>query len=352
MEEKRKIIMDVDTGTDDAVALIMAMLDEKVDLLGICSVNGNVGVELTTDNSLRVVELCEKQDTVKVYCGCEAPIASTLMPWTPQSTGIRSEGSIIYNDYHSMARRDMNKNGGKVPMHPDTLPLPEPTIKEGNESAVVWLINTLMAAEDNEITVIPVGPMTNIGVAMRAEPRICKKIREIVLMGGGHMVNNVSPATEFNIWADPEAAEIILHSGVKVTFVSLDATHSAYITEEQAKRIKEIGTKPADFVGDLILHRILAYGQRDVDMHDYKGAPVHDALAVCAVLYPEVLTEVLHTNVHVDISRGYAYGQTIVDRRLTQDEEPKNAYFALKADGSYFYEWMYSVLCKDKERRG
>ncbi|MCI8453089.1 MAG: nucleoside hydrolase [Lachnospiraceae bacterium] len=348
MEEKRKIIMDVDTGSDDAIALVMAMLDEQFDLLGICSVNGNIEVKLTTDNSLRVVECCDKQDSVKVYKGCDYPMVSTLMPWTPQSTGIRSEGSA--NTPMPNPRREGTRAGDKE-VHPEHLPLPEPKICEAKESAVVWLINTLLAAEDGEITLIPVGPLTNIAVAMRADPRIIPKIKEIVIMGGGHLVNNSSPASEFNVWVDPEAMEVLLHSGCKITMVPLDATHAAYITVEESKRIREIGTKPATLVADLIEQRTIGYAQNDAEMKALKGAPIHDALAVCAVLHPEVLKNVLHCNCHVDISRGYAYGQTIIDRRERVHPEPLNCYFALDADREMFYNWMIDVLEKDKERR-
>lgn len=349
MGEKRKIIMDVDTGSDDAVALVMAMLDEHFDLLGICSVNGNIEVKLTTDNSLRVVECCGKQDEVKVYKGCDFPMVSTLMPWTPQSTGIRSEGSA--GDLRKIPRREGARAGGRE-IHHEHLPLPAPTIREADESAVVWLIQTLLASEDGEITLVPVGPMTNIAVAMRADPRIIPKIREIVLMGGGHLVNNTSPAAEFNVWVDPEAMEILLHSGCKITMVALDATHAAYLTVEDAKHIRDIGTKPAMLVADLIEQRTQGYAQNDAEMRDLKGAPIHDALAVCAVLHPEVLKNVLHCNCHVDISRGYAYGQTIIDRRVRVNPEPLNCYFALGADREMFIDWMVGVLKKDRERRG
>lgn len=349
MKAKRKIIMDVDTGSDDAIALVMAMLDERFDLLGICSVNGNIEVKLTTDNSLRVVECCDKQDAVKVYKGCDFPMVSTLMPWTAQTTGIRSEA--MKDCPRPNPRREGTRAGDKE-IHPEHLPLPEPTIREADESAVVWLINTLLASEDGEITLIPVGPLTNIAVAMRADPRIISKIKEIVIMGGGHLVNNASPASEFNIWVDPEAMEVLLHSGCKITMVPLDATHAAYITAEESKRIRDIGTKPAILVADLIEQRTLGYAQDDADMKEKKGAPIHDALAVCAVLYPEVLKNVLHCNCHVDISRGYAYGQTIVDRRVRVNPEPLNCYFALDADRQMFYNWMVDVLEKDKARRG
>ncbi|MEG1514952.1 MAG: nucleoside hydrolase [Clostridia bacterium] len=351
MADKRKIIMDVDTGSDDAIALVMSMLDEHFDLLGICSVNGNIEVKLTTDNSLRVVECCDKQDTVKVYKGCDLPIASTLLPWTAQSTGIQSEGTLIHGPLRPNPRRE-GVRAGNQEVHPEHLPLPVPTTKEGDESAVVWLINTLMAADDGEVTLIPVGPLTNVAVAIRADPRICKKIREIVIMGGGHLVNNSSPASEFNIWVDPEAMEIVIQSGCKITMVPLDATHQAYITAEESKRIRDIGTRPATLVADLIEQRTVGYSRSDAEMRDLKGAPIHDALAVCAVLYPEVLKNVLHCNCHVDISKGYAYGQTIIDRRIRVNPEPLNCHFALGADRKMFYDWVVKVLEDDKARRG
>ena len=350
MNEKRKIIMDVDTGSDDAVALVMAMLHEEFDLLGICSVNGNIEVKLTTDNSLRTVECCDKQDEVKVYKGCDMPLVSALTPWSPQSTGIRSWG-MINQPPRKNPRREGMRSGDKE-IHHEHLPLPEPTIHEDAKSAVQFYLETLLAAEDGEITLVPVGPLTNLAVAMRADPRIIPKIREIVIMGGGHLMNNTSPASEFNIWVDPEAAEIVMQSGCKITWVPLDATHAAYITAEEAKEIRKLGTKPATLVADLIEQRIVGYAQDDAEMRDLKSAPIHDALAVCAVLHPEVLKDVLHCNVHVDIGGSYAYGQTIVDRRIRVIEEEKNCYFALNADRDMFYEWMYDTLKKDKERRG
>ena len=351
MADKRKIIMDVDTGSDDAIALVMSMLDENFDLLGICSVNGNIEVKLTTDNSLRVVECCDKQNEVKVYKGADLPIASTLLPWTAQSTGIQSEICLQTGERRPNPRREGTRAGNQE-VHPEHLPLPAPTTKEADQSAVVWLIETLMASEDGEVTLIPVGPLTNIALAIRSDPRICKKIREIVIMGGGHLVNNSSPAAEFNIWVDPEAMEIVLQSGCKVTMVPLDATHQAYITAEESKRIRAIGTKPAILVADLIEQRTVGYARSDAEMRDLKGAPIHDALAVCAVLHPEVLKNVLHCNCHVDISRGWAYGETIIDRRIRVNPEPLNCYFALGADRDMFYNWVVEVLEKDKARRG
>ena len=132
---KEKIIMDVDTGSDDAIALVMSMLDPNFDLLGICSVNGNIEVKLTTDNSLRVVECCDKQGEVKVYKGCDLAMVATLTPWTAQSTGIRSP------KVHNMPNpRREGTRAGAHEVHPEHLPLPEPKIKEESISAVEFYL--------------------------------------------------------------------------------------------------------------------------------------------------------------------------------------------------------------------
>ena len=336
--EKIKIIMDVDTGSDDAIALVMAMLEEKFDCLGICAVNGNVEVKLTTDNSLRVVECCDKQGVVPVFKGCDLPIASTLMPWTAQSLRPfpTCEGT----------------REGKTVVHGDHLPLPEPTIKEEKDSAVVWLINTLLES-DGDIILVPVGPLTNVAVAMRADPRIIPKIKRIVYMGGGDRVNNTSAASEFNVWADPEALEIVLQSGVDFTMVPLDATHEAYMNLADAAEIREIGTKPAKLVADLIESRIRGYSVNDKDSADNALAPIHDALAVCSIIHPECLVDVVDVICHCDISRGFAYGETIIDwRHRVKFDEPANIHFAKHADRNVFTAWVKEVLKKDKERRG
>ena len=268
-------------------------------------------------------------------------MVSTLLPWTPQSTGIMT--AHTKKDIRCIPRREGMRSNSQE-MHGDHLPLPKTSLQPIEKSAVVWLIETLMAADDHSITLIPVGPLTNIGVAIRADPRILSKIKRIVLMGGGYLVNSRTPAAEFNIWADPEAAEIVFQSGCEITCVPLDATHAAYITLEQTDELRDINTKEARFIADIIEGRIQGYVRRDKDMDQRKGAPVHDALAVCAVLHPEVLTDVAECNCHVDISGGYAYGQTILDRRELKNGEPKNCKFALNADRRIFFHWMKSVL--------
>ncbi len=334
--DKIKVIMDVDTGTDDAVALCMAMLADEFDLLGITAVNGNVEVKCTTDNSLRVVECCEKQGKVNVYKGADLPLVCTLNPRSPQSLE-----PIPF-------REGMEK---EYVMHNFHLPLPKPKIKESDKCATVFLIETLLASKDHEVVICPVGPMTNIALALRSCPDIAKKIKKIVLMGGGHDIVNTTSAAEFNIFADPEAMEIILQSGIDVTFVPLDATHHALINDVQAKEILEIGTPAAKLIHDVVMERIEHYAKRDKDMKELMATPVHDALAIMAVAHPEVLKDVRECHCTIDCSNGAGSGRTIFDLRDRNVPVPPNCKVALSADNEMFVNWVKEVLIKDKEKR-
>ena len=328
--EKIKVIMDVDTGTDDAVALCMAMLADEFDLLGITAVNGNVEVRCTTDNSLRVVECCDSQGKVNVYKGADLPLVCTLDSHSPQS-----REPIPF-------REGMSK---EYVMHNFHLPLPEPTIRESEKCATVFLIETLL------VVLCPVGPMTNIALALRSCPDIAKKIKKIILMGGGHDIVNTTSAAEFNIFADPEAMEILLQSGIDITFVPLDATHHALINETQAKEILAIGTKPAKLIHDVVMERIEHYVARDRDMKELRATPVHDALAIMAVAHPEVLRDVRECHCDIDISNGTGSGRTIFDLRDRNVPVPPNCKVALSADNEMFVNWVKDVLVKDASRR-
>ena len=285
--EREKIILDVDTGSDDAVAIVCAMLGEEYDLLGITTVGGNVDLEHTTDNTLRVVDACG--GGVPVHMGSELPLASTLVPWGIQGM------TLPHNE----------KNNAFSSFHPEKLPLPEAVSKPQEPRAAVWLIETLLTQPDHSVTLIPVGPETNIALAIRTDDRILKKIKRVVLMGGSHDVYYPTQAAEFNIWSDPEAAEILLTSGLDITMVSLDATSNVLLTEEQSQMIRAIGTVPAIFTADMIDQRLRASGRN-------AGAALHDPLALCAAAHPEVLTDVWDTSCHIDLGRGYAYGETVL----------------------------------------
>jgi len=330
--KRRKVILDVDTGSDDAIAIIAAMMSPELDVIALCAVNGNRAVELTTLNTLRVAELLGTN--VPVYRGCEYPMVATLDPNRKPHIP-RHEGEMAIYDYQASLT------------HGDHLPLPGPTWKKEEDlNAVTYYINTLLHAEE-KITLLPVGPLTNIAMAMRCEPRICENIEEIVIMGGGHQINNETNKAEFNIWCDPEAGEVVMQYaekyGLKVTWVPLDATHEAYMTLSDAKEMREIGSPVADSVAALIEQRAGGYA-KDADMKALAAAPIHDVLAVIALLDPTVLKDVRHVNLHVDIGGSVADGQTCLDVREDFRVPAPNCYFAMHADRDKFRDKLMEIL--------
>ena len=329
MSEKTKVILDCDTGSDDAVAIMLAILSDQIDLLGVTTVAGNKEIHFTTDNTLRVVDLLRAD--VPVYRGCHTSMVAKLLP-------SRHGG---YTGMTGVTAEKLDEKGEVISYHHDCLPIPAPTSKERPEHAVFFLVDTLMKS-DGDIVLVPTGPLTNIAMAMRIEPRICGKIKEIVFMGGGFKVFNATSASEFNIWADPEAAQIVVTSGVKCTMVPLDATHRANFTRADCDRLYALGTPVAKAVADLIDERIVAYNAyQPQDLPD--SAPLHDALALAYVFDPAVLKDVRFMRVDVDFGGGYADGMTICDTRAYPDR-PRNCYVALDADRERFVELTFKLL--------
>lgn len=322
--EKQKVILDVDTGTDDAVAIMLAALSPDVELLGVCSVNGNRGIDFTTENTLRVVEYLGMQDRIPVYRGCSLPMVSTLTPG--RRDGIPATGEMDSNNIHG-----------------DYVELPPSTIHTRPEHAVFWLIDTLMHSE-GDITLIPVGPLTNIAMALRIEPRIAEKIKQIVIMGGGYKEVNITPAAEFNFWVDPEAAKIVMESGCDITIVPLDATHKAVLSLADADAMESSGTPAGKATAQFIRHRQAGYKVWQ-PMADIDTVPIHDALAVCAVIDPDVLQNVVHTYVDIDIAGGAADGMSICDVDKRYKDKKPNARVALSADKDRFSRMVKEILC-------
>jgi len=330
---KRKVIMDIDTGSDDAVAIIAAMMSPEFDVIGLCTVNGNREVKLTTLNTLRVAELLESN--VPVFKGCEYPMVACLdnrrKPNIPWREGMMEKINPLVNKIHG-----------------DHLPLPGPTWKkEEKVSAVAFYLDALLNTEE-KITLIPVGPLTNIAMAMRADSRICENIEEIMIMGGGYQINNSGNGmAEYNIWVDPEAGETVMQYaeayGIKVTWVPLDATHDAYLTLEDAKVMREVGSPIADAVAALVEQRASGYA-KDGDMKALGAAPIHDALAVLALLDPTVLKDVRHVNLHVDCGGGRSDGMTCLDLREDYRVPAPNCYFAMHADREKFRDMLLAIL--------
>ena len=320
--EKKKVILDVDTGTDDAIAIMTAAMSEELEVLGVCSVNGNRGIDFTTENTLRVVEYLGKE--IPVFRGCSLPMVVSL-----------TEGR----------REDIPYKGPKDPqdnVHGDYIDLPPATIREQPVSAVRWLVDTLMAS-DGDITLIPVGPLSNIAMALRIEPRIARKIKRIVIMGGGCREVNITPSAEFNFWIDPEAAKIVFDSGCDILVVPLDATHAAAVSIRTAEALEHKGTRPATLTARIIRQRQNAYKHWQ-PMADVDSVPVHDALAVCAVLDESVLNPVVETYADVDIGKGAADGMSIFDLDNRYKDRKKNVKVALGADPERFADMLLNIL--------
>ena len=307
-----RVILDVDTGTDDAVALMTAALSPDLELVGATTVNGNTTVDNTTENTLRVFDWIGMPD-VPVHRGMSQPLARTQM------------------EQRNPARR----------IHGDLLDLP-PAIRAQLQPghAVDWLIETYLAS-DGDIVLCPVGPLTNIATAIQKEPAILAKIPQIVLMGGAHDHGNMTPSAEFNIWLDPEAARIVVNCGRPIRMIPLDATHRALVSIEDCQRLRALGTPAGEAAARFTLKRIEGYDASQ-PMHRAGAAPVHDALAVCSIIDPSIVTT-HHIPVDVEVFAELSVGRTVCDFRF-RGGRPANVDFAMDADEPKFVRMLLEIL--------
>lgn len=275
--EKTKIILDCDPGHDDAVAIMLAGKHPAIDLLGITVVAGNQTLEKTARNALHVTQWLGID--VPVYAGCGQPM-------------IREK--VVAGDIHG-------ESGLDGPVFP---PL-EKKVEENH--AVDFMIRTLLHS-DGDITVVTTGPMTNLAMAMRMEPRIVEKIRRIVLMGGSYQNGNVTPAAEFNIFADADAAYVCFTSGRPITMVGLDVTRKALCYPQIVERMAKVGNKASQLFVDLMGH----FCRTQKEIFGWEGGPLHDPITVAYLIDPTVLT-VKAMNAQIDIRSESSYGRTNCD---------------------------------------
>lgn len=315
----KKVILDVDTGSDDAVAIMLAQLHPDIDLVAVCSVAGNVPIENTTENTLRVRDLLKAD--FPVYEGSDRALVREACPWRIQID----------------MRADAMVKGEKIHIHEDYLRLPPSTRPVSPHKAPMFYVHYLMKPEVDKVTICAVGPLTNIALAIMIEPKILDKIEEIVVMGGACDISNASSSAEFNIFRDPEAAQRVFRSGAKITLVPLDATHRAVVTKDDCKRFREINNPVSDFAADLCDLRILVHTQQQ-PLWLPDSCALHDALAVAYIIDPSVLTDVRFLPVDVSLS-GLTDGQTVVDQR-TVVVNP-NVHYAFDGDRVKFV----NILC-------
>ncbi len=304
--EKIKMILDCDTGHDDAIALMVASKHPDIDLLGVTVVAGNQTLDKTLPNTLHVVQHLGLD--VSVYGGMAKPLVKV---------------QEVAEDVHG-------KSGLDGPV------FEELKICAQDEHAVNYLIRTLMAS-DGDITLVPVGPLTNIAMAILLEPKIVNKIKRIVLMGGAVGIGNTTPSAEFNIYVDPEAAHIVFSSGVPIVMMPLDLTNTALADQNIIERMRNIGNKAGQLFAD-----IMSFTLHSQAVNGLSAGPVHDVTAVTYLVAPE-LYETVDANVQIDLSKGLSYGRTVCDI-FGRTKLEKNATIALKIDLDKFWDLVEDTL--------
>ncbi len=299
----RKIIIDTDPGQDDAVAILLALASPELDVLGITAVAGNVPLPLTQKNALIVCELAGRTD-IAVYAGCDAPMGRKL---------------VTAEHVH-----------GKTGLDGPQLPTPQMALHDGH--AVDFIIETLRREDPGTVTLCPLGPLTNIATAFDKAPDIVDRVQEIVLMGGAYFqVGNITPAAEFNIYVDPEAADIVFKSGVPLVVMPLDVTHKALTTAPRVEAFRAMGTEP----GRMVAEWTDFFERFDKEKYGSAGAPLHDPCVIAYLLEPDLFTG-RHVNVVIETGSELTLGMTVADWWRVTDRAP-NAMFMgdLDADGFF-----------------
>ncbi len=306
----RKIIIDTDPGQDDAVAILLALASPELDVLGITAVAGNVPLALTQKNARIVCELAGRVH-VPVFAGCDTPLIRKL---------------VTAEHVH-----------GKTGL--DGIDLPDPTMPLQDTHAVDFLIETLRAEPSATVTLCPLGPLTNIATAFQRAPEIVDRVAEIVLMGGAYFeVGNITPTAEFNIYVDPEAADIVIKSGIDVTVMPLDVTHKALTTQPRVDAFRALGTP----VGQAVAAWTDFFERFDMEKYGSPGAPLHDPTVIAYLLQPDLFTG-RHINVEVETVSTLTRGMTVADWWRVTDR-PANATFIGNIDADAFYTLLTDRL--------
>ena len=304
-----RIVLDCDPGHDDAIALMLALASPEVELLGVTTVSGNQTVEKTTANAIRVLDHLGRAD-VPVAAGAPRPLVRERFV----AAYVHGESGLDGADLPPAERQ------------------PEP------EHAIEWMAKTLAAAAE-PVTLVPAGPLTNIALFLARYPELCAKVERVVLMGGSIGLGNVTPAAEFNVWADPEAAQRVFSSGLDVTMVGLDVTHAALMTPAHVERLAAAGRAGA-LVARFYTH-YLDFHRRE---YGWEGTPVHDAVAVGHVVDGSLLRTV-HRGVMVDTGTEPSRGRTYVDR-WGRAGWPPNCHVAVEIDSERFLELLVERISR------
>ncbi len=305
-----KIIIDTDPGQDDAVAILLALASPEIELLGVTAVAGNVPLALTQVNARKILELADRRD-IPVYAGCEAPLRRPL---------------VTAEHVH-----------GKSGLDGIELPAPRLPLQPGH--AVDFIIDTLRAEPAGTVTLVPIGPLTNIATAFQRAPDIIGRVRQIVLMGGAYFeVGNITPAAEFNIYVDPEAARIVFGSGVPLVVLPLDATHQALTSRDWVETMRAMPNR----CGPAVASWTDFFERYDREKYGSAGAPLHDPCTIAWILHPE-LFDGRQINVEIETRGEFTRGMTVADWWRVTDR-PANALFIRNLDRDALFRLLHDRI--------
>ena len=304
MPTPRKIIIDTDPGQDDAVAILLALgSPDEIEVLGITAVAGNVPLPLTQKNACIICELAGKPD-VLVYAGCDAPLARKL---------------VTAEHVH-----------GKTGLDGPVLADPVMALQPGH--AVDFIIDTLRKEASGSVTLCPLGPLTNIAAAFLKAPDVIGRVAQIVLMGGAYFeVGNITPTAEFNIYVDPEAADIVFKSGVDLVVMPLDVTHKALTNKARVAAFRALGTEP----GRMVAEWTDFFERFDMQKYGSEGAPLHDPCVIAYLINPNLFSG-RRINVEIETGSDLTLGMTVADWWGVTNR-PANALFIGDVDADGFY---------------
>lgn len=310
--EKRRIILDCDPGHDDAIAILLAARNPKLELLGITTVKGNDTLDLVTENALKV---CQYLDIdVPVCRGMAGPMVRTEYPVKfPDKVMLGGPSGMDGHDFGTLTKK-------ADPRH-----------------AVDFIIETVLGSSE-PVTLVPTAPLSNIGMAIRKEPKILDNIEEIVLMGGAYQHGNCTPAAEFNIFADAEAAHVVFTCGRPITMMGLDLTRQALCYKEVVDRMEKLHTKGSQLFVDLLTFFNMAQNE----VFGWSGAPLHDPTTIAYLIDPECIkTKAMH--VEIDITGGMSHGRTNCDY-FNLTDKAKNANVGVELNIERFWNVVENAL--------
>ena len=310
MTTAQSLIIDTDPGQDDAVAILLALASPEINLLGITTVAGNVPLPLTEVNARKICDLAGRQD-IPVLPGLSRPLIRSL---------------VTAEHVH-----------GRTGLDGPDLPPPETPLQ--HQHAVDFIIETVRREPEGSVTIAPIGPLSNIAMALQRAPDIAPRIQQIILMGGGCFEGgNITPAAEFNIHVDPHAAAVVFGAGIPITMMPLDVTHKALTTERRTEALRALGNRTGIAVAEMLQF----FERFDEAKYGSEGGPLHDPCTIAWMIAPEIFSG-RHCNVEIETVSELTMGMTVIDWWQVSGR-PHNAFVVGDLDADAFFALITSRL--------